>query len=147
METRVSELSVSAAIASSSLLAPEFVADPGAGHGPGWLDDLLRTDLADLVTIRRQVHAHPELGHRESATSALILRTLAADGVKATLMPTGTGVIAEVGSGEKVVGLRADIDALPIREATGLPYASTLPNVSHACGHDMHLTVLLGAAR
>ena len=50
METRVSELFVSAAIASSSLLAPEFVADPGAGHGPGWLDDLLRTDLADLVS-------------------------------------------------------------------------------------------------
>ena len=62
-------------------------------------------------------------------------------------MPTGTGVIAEVGSGEKVVGLRADIDALPLNESTGLSFASTLPNVAHACGHDVHLTVLLGAAR
>ena len=93
------------------------------------------------------MHAHPELGRRESATSALILRTLDADGIKAKLMPTGTGVIAEVGSGEKVVGLRADIDALPLSESTGLSFASTLPNVSHACGHDVHLTVLLGAAR
>jgi len=67
--------------------------------------------------------------------------------VKARLMPSGTGVIAEIGSGEPVVGLRADIDGLPIAERTGLPYASTLPEVSHACGHDVHLTVLLGAAR
>ena len=52
-----------------------------------------------------------------------------------------------MGSGSKLVGLRADIDALPIAEATGLPYSSTLPDVSHACGHDVHLTVLLGAAR
>jgi len=126
---------------------PDEVLDPGAGRGPLWLDDMLRLDLPEMVTIRRRVHAHPELGRRESATSALILRTLQADGIKANLMPIGTGVIAEVGSGDKVVGLRADIDALPIRESTGLPYASTLPNVAHACGHDVHLTVLLGAAR
>jgi amidohydrolase len=56
-------------------------------------------------------------------------------------------VIAEIGSGERVVGLRADIDALPIAEDTGLPYSSTLPDVAHACGHDVHTTVLLGAAR
>ena len=134
-------------------LAPPLVPDPddvldlGAGRGPLWLDDMLRTDLPELVRIRRRVHAHPELGRRESATSALILRTLDADGIKAKLMPTGTGVIAEVGSGEKVVGLRADIDALPLSESTGLSFASTLPNVAHACGHDVHLTVLLGAAR
>jgi amidohydrolase len=134
-------------------LAPPLVPDPddvldlGAGRGPLWLDDMLRTDLPELVRIRRRVHSHPELGRRESATSALILRTLDADGIKAKLMPTGTGVIAEVGSGEKVVGLRADIDALPLNESTGLSFASTLPNVAHACGHDVHLTVLLGAAR
>lgn len=127
--------------------APEHVADPGAGLGPLWLDQYLRTGLAELVQIRRRVHAHPELGHRESATTALIMRMLDADGIKATVLPTGTGVIAEIGSGERVVGLRADIDALPIPEATGLPYTSTLPDVSHACGHDLHLTVLLGAAR
>ncbi|HEY5113917.1 MAG TPA: amidohydrolase [Nakamurella sp.] len=132
----------------ASVVPPaDQVADPGAGRGPSWLDHLLGSDLADLVEIRRRIHAHPELGHRESATTALILRTLQADGIKATLMPSGTGVIAEIGSGERIVGLRADIDALPIAESTGLPYSSTLPEVSHACGHDVHLTVLLGAAR
>jgi amidohydrolase len=127
--------------------AAHEVGDHGAGRGPVWLDEMLRSDLAGFVDIRRRVHAHPELGRRESATSALILRTLESDGIKAALMPSGTGVIAEIGSGDKIVGLRADIDALPIAEGTGLPYASTLPEVSHACGHDVHLTVLLGAAR
>ena len=137
------------AVTSSATPVPdvEVVGDHGAGRGPQWLDDMLRTDLAGLVALRRRVHAHPELGHRESATSALIMRTLEVDGIKAALIPTGTGVIAEIGTGSKVVGLRADIDALPIAEATGLPYSSTLPQVSHACGHDVHLTVLLGAAR
>jgi amidohydrolase len=137
------------AVASSATPVPgaHQVADQGAGRGPRWLDDMLRTDLTEFVDLRRRVHAHPELGHRESATSALIMRTLEADGIKARLIPTGTGVIAELGSGDRVVGLRADIDALPIAESTGLPYASTLPQVSHACGHDVHLTVLLGAAR
>lgn len=126
---------------------PERVDDLGAGLGPLWLDDYLRTGLPDLVKIRRRVHAHPELGHRESATTAMIVRALDAAGIPAAVLPTGTGVLAEIGSGERVVGLRADIDALPIREATGLPFSSTLPDVCHACGHDVHLTVLIGAAR
>jgi amidohydrolase len=127
--------------------APDRVEDPGTGLGPLWLDDDLRSGLAELVKIRRRVHAHPELGHRESATTAMIVRVLDAAGIPARVLPTGTGVIAEVGRGERVVGLRADIDALPIREATGLPFSSTLPDVCHACGHDVHLTVLLGTAR
>jgi len=127
--------------------SPDQVADPGDGRGPLWLDQTLGSELAGLIELRRRVHAHPELGHNESATSALILRTLRADGIEARLMPSGTGVIAEIGSGGPLVGLRADIDGLPIAESTGLPYSSTLPNVSHACGHDVHLTVLLGAAR
>jgi len=127
--------------------APERVDDPGAGLGPLWLDEYLADGLADLVRIRRRVHAHPELGFRESATTALIMRMLDADDIKAEVLPSGTGVIAEVGSGERLIGLRADIDALPIGEATGLPFSSTLPDVSHACGHDVHLTVLLGVAR
>ena len=126
---------------------PEQVDDQAAGSGPSWLDDTLSTELPELVRLRRRVHAHPELGHQESATTALILRTLGADGIKARLIPSGTGVIAEIGSGQRIVGLRADIDALPIAENSGLPFASTLPNVSHACGHDVHLTVLLGVAR
>ena len=127
--------------------APERVEDLGAGLGPLWLDDYLRTGLPELVRLRRRVHAHPELGRRESATTALIVRALDAAGIPATVLPTGTGVMAEIGAGERVIGLRADIDALPIRESTGLPFSSTLPDVCHACGHDLHLTILLGAAR
>ncbi len=126
---------------------PEAVEDQAAGLGPSWLDETLSAELPDLVRLRRRVHAHPELGHQESGTTALIMRTLEADGIKARLIPSGTGVIAEIGSGDTVVGLRADIDALPIAENSGLPFSSTLPDVSHACGHDVHLTVLLGAAR
>ncbi len=126
---------------------PEGIDDQAAGLGPSWLDDTLASALPDLVRLRRRVHAHPELGHQESGTTALIMRTLEADGIKARLIPSGTGVIAEIGSGSTIVGLRADIDALPITENSGLPFASTLPNVSHACGHDVHLTVLLGVAR
>lgn len=127
--------------------APERVEDLGAGLGPLWLDDYLRTGLPELVRLRRRVHAHPELGRRESATTALIVRALDAAGIPATVLPAGTGVMAEIGAGERVIGLRADIDALPIRESTGLPFSSTLPDVCHACGHDLHLTILLGAAR
>ncbi len=78
--------------------AAHEVGDHGAGRGPVWLDEMLRSDLAGFVDLRRRVHAHPELGRRESATSALILRTLESDGIKAALMPSGTGVIAEIGS-------------------------------------------------
>ncbi len=126
---------------------PERVDDQAAGCGPAWLDDTLAAELPELVRIRRRVHAHPELGHQESATTALILRVLESDGIKARLIPSGTGVIAEIGSGGTIVGLRADIDALPITENSGLPFSSTLPDVSHACGHDVHLTILLGVAR
>jgi amidohydrolase len=126
---------------------PEAVDDQAAGLGPPWLDEMLSAELGELVRLRRRVHAHPELGHQESGTTALIMRTLEADGIAARLIPSGTGVIAEIGSGDTVVGLRADIDALPIAENSGLPFSSTLPNVSHACGHDVHLTVLLGVAR
>lgn len=126
--------------------AVDEVGDPGAGRGPRWLDRTLAAHLADLVHIRRDVHAHPELGRQESATSALLLRVLRDHDIPARLLPGGTGLIAEIGEGERVIGLRADIDALPIREQTGLPFSSTLPDVAHACGHDVHLTVLLGAA-
>ncbi|MGS0686164.1 amidohydrolase [Nakamurella sp. GG22] len=143
-ESRGPQLTIPAA--SLHVPAPQDVGDLGAGCGPEWLDRSVRTDLPELVRLRRRVHAHPELGHQESATTALIMRTLEETGIKARLIPSGTGVIAEMGSGSKLVGLRADIDALPIAERTGLPFSSTLPDVSHACGHDVHLTVLLGAA-
>ena len=129
-----------------SVIEPDRVTDPGAGRGPDWLDATLAARLGDLVGIRRTVHAHPELSRAESATTALILRTLSAAGIRGELLSTGTGVVAEIGSGARSVGLRADIDALPLPEHSGLPFASTVPLVAHACGHDVHLTVLLGAA-
>ncbi|MET3804957.1 amidohydrolase [Nakamurella sp. UYEF19] len=122
-------------------------ADPGSGRGPEWLDRYLLDRLPALVATRRDIHAHPELGHAESATSAVILRSLRDVGITGTLLPSGTGVVAEIGSGERLVALRADIDALPLREVTGLPFASTVPGVAHACGHDIHTTALIGAAQ
>ncbi len=122
------------------------VVDLAAGHGPAWLEDFMVESLADLIHLRRQVHAHPELSRAESGTTALILETLAEAGIKASALPGGTGVVADIGAGEPMVALRADIDALPLQESTGLPFASTVPGVAHACGHDVHLTVLLGAA-
>ncbi len=133
-------------VAGDSVLPPDQIADPGQGHGPDWLDATLAARLPELVRIRRTVHAHPELSRAESATTALILRTLAAADIRGELLSTGTGVVAEIGSGPRAVGLRADIDALPLPEHSGLPFASTVPRVAHACGHDVHLTVLLGTA-
>jgi amidohydrolase len=130
----------------AAALGSPVVADLGAGHGPGWLDDFLADNLAALVTFRRRVHARPELSRAEHGTTARLRETLAAAGIAAEVLPGGTGLIAEIGSGDRVIGLRADIDALPLTEATGLPYSSAVPGVAHSCGHDVHLTVLLGAA-
>lgn len=121
--------------------------DFGAGRGPRWLDEYLGAELPQLIAMRRDIHAHPELGHTESATSALVLRSLAAAGIQGTVLPSGTGVIAEIGTGDRLIALRADIDALPLRETSGLPFASTVPGVCHACGHDIHTTALIGAAQ
>lgn len=121
--------------------------DAGAGRGPAWLDEYLTAELPQLIAMRRDIHAHPELGHTESATSALVLRRLAAAGIHGTVLPSGTGVVAEIGTGDRLIALRADIDALPLRETSGLPFASTVPGVCHACGHDIHTTALIGAAQ
>ncbi len=121
-------------------------ADFGAGRGPNWLDRFLGAQLPALVSLRRQIHADPELSRHEYRTTALLRDTLAASGIASTVLPGGTGLTAEVGTGGRVVGLRADIDALPLTEDTGLPFASRNPGVAHACGHDVHAAVLLGAA-
>jgi len=103
----------------------------------------------EMVTWRRDLHAHPELGFAENRTSAFIqerLKSLAVDEIHGF---TGTGVVAVIRGreGDEAIGLRADIDALPIPEESGVPYASTNPGVMHACGHDGHTTMLLGAAK
>lgn len=102
----------------------------------------------EMVAIRRHIHAHPELGFNEFATSDLVAKLLAEWGYQVTRHVGQTGVVATLQRGTgKTLGLRADMDALPIEEATGLPYASTHSGVMHACGHDGHTTMLLAAAR
>jgi amidohydrolase len=110
----------------------------------------LKAWQAELAAIRQDIHAHPEMGMEEHRTAALVARHLRDWGITCE---EGVGKLGVVGTiqgtrpGQRVIGLRADMDALPITEATGLPYASTNPGVMHACGHDGHTTMLLGAAR
>ena len=105
--------------------------------------------LHEMATAwRRHLHAHPELSLHEAETSAFVCRTLRDLGVPFVANVGGFGVVATLkrGSSNRSVGLRADMDALAITEATGLPYASVHPDVMHACGHDGHTASLLGAA-
>ncbi len=119
--------------------------DVAAGRGPLWLDDWLSRHGADLIAWRRYVHAHPELAYSEHGTTALISECLGSVGLRTTLLPGGTGLICDIGAGSRCVALRADIDALPLSEATGLPFTSTVDGVMHACGHDAHTAILIGA--
>ncbi len=109
----------------------------------------IRTFHADLTAIRQDIHAHPELGMEEHRTADLVARKLEEWGIEVHRGVGGTGVVGVLrrGNGPKRIGLRADMDALPIVEATGVPYASKNPGKMHACGHDGHTTMLLGAAR
>jgi len=99
-----------------------------------------------LISIRRQIHAHPEYGFHEHETARLVAATLNELGVRVRCGVAKTGVVGELGEGTPVVAIRADMDALPIAEATGLPFASNVPNMMHACGHDAHVACALGAA-
>ncbi len=109
----------------------------------------LEQDLEFLVTLRRDLHAHPELGFEEERTSAIVARHLKEAGLKVHRGLGGTGVVGTltVGNGPRSIGLRADMDALAMPETAERPYKSTVPGKMHACGHDGHTTLLLGAAR
>jgi amidohydrolase len=108
-------------------------------------DPALTEDLADLY---RDLHAHPELSFEEHRTAAEAARRAASYGYEVTTGVGRTGVVAVLANGEgPAVLLRADMDALPVAEGTGLPYASRTAGVMHACGHDMHVTCLLGALK
>ncbi|WP_043721851.1 M20/M25/M40 family metallo-hydrolase, partial [Kutzneria sp. 744] len=122
------------------------VVDMGAGRGPAWLDEWLTSGAADVVAWRRHIHAHPEVSRQEHETTELIAGVLRSVGLHPEILPGGTGLICDIGSGERCVALRADIDALPLTENTGLPFSSTNEGACHACGHDAHTAVLLGAA-
>jgi amidohydrolase len=113
------------------------------------LDDV-RTIAARVapraVELRRAIHRRPELGRQEFATTQLVVRALAGAGITSRVRPANTGLTAEVGMGGSLVGFRADLDALPIHEQTGLPFASELPGLMHACGHDAHTAIAVGIA-
>ncbi len=114
------------------------------------IDDIQK-NAPQLVQIFRDLHSHPELGFEENRTSAIVadqLRAFGVDEVETGVGGTGViGVINGQGGYNRRIGLRADMDALPIREATGLEHASRNEGVMHACGHDGHTTMLLGAAQ
>ena len=102
----------------------------------------------ELVSIRRDIHAHPELGSHEVRTTEVIRSYLESLGIEIRpCLETGVLGILYGGQPGKTIGLRADIDALPIQEATGLEFASQNDGVMHACGHDLHATALMGAAK
>lgn len=104
---------------------------------------------ADLTALRRDFHAHPEIGFQEHRTSAIVAELLETFGVQVTKGVGGTGVVGVLEGNRpgRTIGLRADMDALPMEEMTNLPWASKNPGVFHGCGHDGHTTMLLGAAR
>ncbi|WP_418958718.1 amidohydrolase [Streptomyces tritici] len=123
--------------------------EPDSVALPGRLPAALR---AELIAFRRDLHMHPELGNREFRTTARLKERLEAAGLRPKVLATGTGLMCDVGSWEGrdgargMLALRADIDALPIPDVKTVPYRSTVANMAHACGHDVHTTAVLGAA-
>jgi hippurate hydrolase len=111
--------------------------------------DFLQHHHQEFVALRRELHAYPELGLKEVRTADLVAGQLASWGYDVTRGLAGTGLVAQLtrGQGNKRLGLRADMDALPIHESTGVPHASRNNGVMHACGHDGHMAMLLAAAR
>ncbi len=105
--------------------------------------------IDELIAIRRDLHMHPELAFEEHRTSKIVAEELSRLGIKVTKGVAGTGVVGTLvnGTSSKVIGIRADMDALPIHETTGLAYASRYAGKMHACGHDGHTAMLLGLAR
>lgn len=102
----------------------------------------------ELIEIRRDIHAHPELGFEEVRTAGVVARELTRLGIRHQTGVGKTGVVGLIEGGRPgpVLAIRADMDALPIEEASGLAFASTKPGLMHACGHDIHTTTLLGVA-
>ncbi|MEV4437224.1 amidohydrolase [Streptomyces sp. NPDC049555] len=117
---------------------------------PGALPPGLRSEL---IAFRRDLHMHPELGNREFRTTAAVRARLEKAGLRPRTLAAGTGLICDIGrdsasfraAGRPVLALRADLDALPIPDTKTVPYRSTVPKMAHACGHDVHTTVVLGA--
>ncbi|WP_432476891.1 amidohydrolase [Nocardioides sp. GXQ0305] len=108
------------------------------------IDDVVDKHSDDLLELRRDLHAHPELSWNEHRTTEQVAAHLGEAGIPVTRIP-GTGLLADIGDSGPLVGLRADLDALPVEDTSGVPWASTNPGVAHACGHDVHTAGLVGA--
>jgi len=109
------------------------------------LTPMVKSYADELVALRRDIHAHPELSWQETRTTGLVRDRLVAAGLQPSVLATGTGVVCDVGEGDQIVALRADIDALPLVDRKDVSYASTVHGVCHACGHDLHTAAVLGA--
>lgn len=114
---------------------------------PEWIASFLAGHRDELVAIRRQLHAHPEPSGEEHATTELVANRLEAAGLVPRVLPSGTGLVCDVGQGDDppLVALRADLDALAMDDDKDVPYRSRREGVAHACGHDVHTAVVLGA--
>jgi amidohydrolase len=100
-----------------------------------------------MVAWRRDIHMHPEISFQEYRTARLVAEALHEMGIEAETGVGKTGVVGRLGEGKPIIGIRADMDALPIHEANDVPYRSQTPGAMHACGHDAHTAILLGVAR
>lgn len=112
-------------------------------------NDLVDQILPEVIDWQRHIHAHPELGFQERATSDFVARKLGEFGVDVHRDVSTTAVVGvlKCGSSDRKIMFRAELDALPVKEATGLPHSSTIEGTMHACGHDAHTAMLLGAAK
>lgn len=107
----------------------------------------LASEIApEMIAFRRDLHRNPEVGWAEHRTTRRVAKALLDWGIKPHIRPEGTGLVADVGTGERAVGFRADLDALPITEEAASTYASEVPGVMHGCGHDAHTAIGLGTA-
>jgi len=124
-------------------------ATPAATAEPADPDDPIArwtsAHQAELIRFQRHVHAHPDLSNTEQPTAAAVAAQLTAAGLQPVMLPKGNGLSCDIGSGDHLVALRADLDALPLPDVKDVPYRSTVDGVCHACGHDVHTTVVLGA--
>jgi len=109
------------------------------------LDAFLARHETELTEFRRDLHAHPEPGYAERRTTRTVADRLAGAGLHPVLFPEMTGLYADIGPGAPRVALRADLDALPMEDEKGVPYRSAVPGLCHACGHDAHTAMLVGA--